>query len=582
MSSHLLITVDLVFEELGIKPRPFQAETCVSILTAMMSGKKPYVIVDAPTGTGKSIIAMVVAKCLDKLRPGHGRSVIVSSTNALVRQYESDFAGKDGVVTVFGAERYPCTLREESSGKPSTAAACYLRSPWFIKKFGDSAKVRHHCDECAFKLSREGKKSEPVVITNYSYFFIDRLFLQTFKEPDDDCVDTFQSRQLYIFDEAHRFSDHFSDHCTIYFSEKRANEYIEDIRHAHGENSTMETNFSKAFMVILENVARQTIGPANVGKFLATLQKFYGVMFTTYVNLAKQAPTESDHDYYDGVADKYRRLLCKVEDFFKYEFDVAVTCVPQTVEITVKPVFPLGIFGNALQAELNLFLSATIDPNLLAETLKLDPELIAHIKVPYSFNGDDKTVVIPPSPLRLNYERMQDPKILKDLARLCTEAINKHPSESGIVVCTSFKMANQLAEMSYGKIGHRILLHMPGTNVDDLIKNMKEAAGRGQPTVLFSPSLFEGIDLPGDVSRFQVIVKAPYHSLADKRISLIMRKYPVVYAKMTTMRLIQALGRSTRYKGDKCTSYFLDSNILRLFDSQHNVWRDQFKVVRCQ
>jgi Rad3-related DNA helicase len=37
-----------------------------------------------------------------------------------------------------------------------------------------------------------------------------------------------------------------------------------------------------------------------------------------------------------------------------------------------------------------------------------------------------------------------------------------------------------------------------------------------KPTVLISPSLHLGLDLKDDLSRFQIITKVPYLSLADR------------------------------------------------------------------
>lgn len=100
-----------------------------------------------------------------------------------------------------------------------------------------------------------------------------------------------------------------------------------------------------------------------------------------------------------------------------------------------------------------------------------------------------------------------------------------------------------------------------------------------KPTILISPMLFEGVDLPGNYSRFQIIVKAPYYAMNDARIIKIMRNYPKVYRQMLSMRLIQALGRSTRFKGDQSFTYFIDSNIARLYRSKYNSWRDQFNEI---
>lgn len=568
-------TVKSVFDDLGIEPRLHQAEVCVAILRDFLERGKRCVFVDAPTGSGKSVIAVVVSRAMDRmLSPDGCKSVIVSSTNALIRQYERDFARASEIVTVFGAERYPCALRTEMSHKPINADKCYRRSPFWAKK-AEGTDLASRCDDCGFKRSRDGKITTGTVITNYSYFFVDRLFLSVDSEPTDGR--TFTPRNLFVFDEAHMFSDQFSNHCSVFFSEKRGQEYLEDIRHAQGDNSGMEQAYANSFRIIVENIARSTVGPANVSKFLSTLMKFYGAMHNMFENLARASASESDHDHYAGIQDKYRRLLCKVEDFFKYGFEVAVTCDEKEKSMSVKPIFPLGVF-EVLSAKYNLFLSATLDPELMCQTLSLDRSTVSQVKAPYPFNDDDKIVRIPTAKqaVRLNYTTSKDPAVMDRLGRMTSAILKRHDGESGIVAATSFALCTAIADRIKGNT-HRILLHRSGIGVDELVEELKRSA-KEEPTLLLSPSLFEGIDLPGESSRFQVIVKAPYYSLGDKRITAIMRKYPDIYARMTVMRLVQALGRSTRFKGDRSISYFLDANLERLFVSDHNVWQEQFSV----
>jgi len=67
------------------------------------------------------------------------------------------------------------------------------------------------------------------------------------------------------------------------------------------------------------------------------------------------------------------------------------------------------------------------------------------------------------------------------------------------------------------------------------------------------------------------MIKAPFPSLADKRISTILDKYPKIYNTITLFKIIQGLGRSTRHKDDRSISYCFDQNIKRLFDEEMNI-----------
>lgn len=74
----------------------------------------------------------------------------------------------------------------------------------------------------------------------------------------------------------------------------------------------------------------------------------------------------------------------------------------------------------------------------------------------------------------------------------------------------------------------------------------------------------EGVDLPGDLCRFQIIFKLPYLPFEDSWI----HKRKNVYEdgknwyryKMIT-KLIQSYGRGIRFEGDYCKTYILDNRL---------------------
>jgi Rad3-related DNA helicase len=78
--------------------------------------------------------------------------------------------------------------------------------------------------------------------------------------------------------------------------------------------------------------------------------------------------------------------------------------------------------------------------------------------------------------------------------------------------------------------------------------------------VLISPSLYQGVDLKDDLSRFQVIVKVPYSDLSDRRTQVKMQRDRGWYDWQTALRLVQTYGRSVRGETDSAVTYVLDSN----------------------
>jgi Rad3-related DNA helicase len=123
----------------------------------------------------------------------------------------------------------------------------------------------------------------------------------------------------------------------------------------------------------------------------------------------------------------------------------------------------------------------------------------------------------------------------------------------------------------------KLFEHIQGTKLEATLTAFKEYKGE-LPAVLVSPSMFEGIDLPGDLSRFQILVKAPFPSLGDKRMKFILDHHPDLYNVITIMKMVQGAGRSVRSMEDHAVTYCLDLNGQRVFNSNANIWKNEFNL----
>jgi Rad3-related DNA helicase len=81
-----------------------------------------------------------------------------------------------------------------------------------------------------------------------------------------------------------------------------------------------------------------------------------------------------------------------------------------------------------------------------------------------------------------------------------------------------------------------------------------------KPTVLISPSMNTGVDLPDDLARFQIIVKMPYGTLGNKRIKEKSKIDNTWYQVDMIRNFIQSCGRGVRSEDDYCVTYVLDSS----------------------
>jgi len=115
------------------------------------------------------------------------------------------------------------------------------------------------------------------------------------------------------------------------------------------------------------------------------------------------------------------------------------------------------------------------------------------------------------------------------------------------------------------------------TREDGLATILEDFKEYKKPSILISPSIFEGVSLDDDYCRYIMFFKCPYYPLGDKRIRYIMNKYPDIYKKMAIYRIIQGIGRAVRNDEDYCDTFFLDGNLNKLFNSKMNIWKKEFK-----
>ena len=84
-----------------------------------------------------------------------------------------------------------------------------------------------------------------------------------------------------------------------------------------------------------------------------------------------------------------------------------------------------------------------------------------------------------------------------------------------------------------------------------------------------STTLEEGLDLPNDDLRFQVLLKCPYPSLADKQIKARQNADYTWYLIETIRKIIQTVGRGMRNEDDYCTNYLIDSSFKNVLKNKY-------------
>ena len=171
---------------------------------------------------------------------------------------------------------------------------------------------------------------------------------------------------------------------------------------------------------------------------------------------------------------------------------------------------------------------------------------------------------------------------VESVQRSIAEAIDKimdlHSNDKGIIHTTSYAQVRFIERLVSGENRRRLISTDPEIPRDEIIaKHWDTSASNGNEkskSVLISPSLHTGLDLKDDQSRFQIVVKIPYPSRADRWIET-KRKMDrgKWYNWQTALRLVQSCGRSIRSKDDWAKTYVLDSAFSRFVrENKLPVW----------
>lgn len=556
------------FASLSKSPIGNQLEYINKVISAFIDEKKKYVVLNASTGAGKSIIGAVVAIVINKLQGTLDlASLILMHNNALTKQYYQTFShfGAQRYIQLKGANNYKCKALSIDDKVDGDISAEHCAAQKFRNERMFDV-LEQYCDKCEFAFLKKMKNVSQNVITNFSYYFVDRQFSNVFSE-----------RSIVIWDEAHTINDAFCEHNAIYFSIDRLKKCYEELSELLDLG---EMDIFRNLKKVQNDLANKKITEENYMEYLRILMDVYKTSYAELQAIADNSGYDiQKYSKYSKAAKKYFNFGCKIGDLFTYGYEHIFEFVEKTMEVTVKPIFIGKMFEKALvMSDFTLFMSATISKDYVVETLDLDPSSVEFIKVPPTFPKEHKQFVFFDTQ-NLNYRSMQDPTTLNKLCANSVKIVKVHTEqfkESGIVLTPSFDMTSKIAEaIRQSGVKVEIYEHKRGEKSEYLIEQFKKSKGCA---ILLSPSIYEGVDLPGEISRYQIIVKAPFPSLAEKRMSYILKHHPNIYNLITIKKLVQGGGRSVRSMDDYAVTYVLDSNAQRIFNGSLNVWKDEFEI----
>lgn len=540
--------------------REGQREAIEFILNSFNNGKR-VVVLEGPTGSGKSAVGMTVAECVDT-------SYYLTSTKILQDQLVAEFG--NAVVELKGRNAYPCDFYQRNHDRLINLAIFPRHKLDEIIKSGPS------CDSgfCKTPLGRTFNRDRKCngcfsvgdggdlpslpgdmeysacpyfeqvgkavngrkVVMNFSSFIYQTQMTKRF-DPQ---------RDLMVVDEAHNAEPQLLDYVSLVVSDAPL-----------GRFNIIIPKFDNPFeyAIWFEEV------------------KIHQILFDA-INDARTSDNPKD----TALADELTRVMHKYKMFVDHinMTDSEWVCEFERNQktgsnsVTLKPVHVYNLADKLLfsRAKNILLMSATIlDVDVMCKSLGLDRSQVAALRLKNRFPVENRPIYYRPvAKMTGGADAMGTwgPKLVDAV----DEIVAKYPDKKGIIHTHNFKIQEMLFNDCSYETRSRLLRQQDFRDKKELLL----AHAKSKNSVIIAPAMHEGIDLKDDLSRFQIICKIPYANCFDnlqlaRRVE-IDRKY---YVWLTALKLVQSCGRSIRSMTDYADTYIVDESYGRFAKEAANM-----------
>jgi Rad3-related DNA helicase len=530
-----IVNADRIFEEFPAPSyRGNQREALDDIKDAFAEGND-VVLVRAPTGSGKSLLARSIAGCArqpDEAAPSDatGAYYTTPQVSQLDDVAEDDLL--DDLKLIRGKRNYNCILPGETD-TPVDRAPC-------AREKGYDCSVKHRCP---YFSDRAIASNREIAAMTLAYF------MRTAGS------EVFRKRDVVVIDEAHGLAEWAEMYATI--------------------------DLNPRTVPIWDDLQIPDLGSAGVDRAVQYAEQLQSVCERQKDELiGKQELTPEKVAERDRLQEIIGELDWFVEDY--RDRDSATTWVVDQQgggsgggaggaggaggggPITIKPMNPERYLSHTVWERGNKFalLSATIlNKEAFCRQVGLNPENVALVDVGHTFPVENRPLY-DVTQGKMTYEHRDE--TLPGIARQVVRVMQNHRGEKGIIHAHSYAIQERLADRleEFG-VGDRIRTHDKESR-DAQLGSWKASDGE---EVFISVKMEEALDLKGDLARWQVICKAPFLNTNDSRVAHRLEEGQWAWYYRAALRtVIQACGRVIRSPDDYGATYLADESLLQVFD----------------
>lgn len=574
--------------------RSHQKEAIVSIIDNIVSKKENHThVIEAPTGSGKSIMILVSAGVLSEY---YGmNSYILCSDLFLFSQYEKFIIDHPNIN--FGmlkgqSGNYNCMMNNEDIRNSDCRMAQVSWSSLFNPD--KAIDLGYPCAlECEYVKQRKKAVHSTVTLMTYQLF----LYSMYLNKKSSYGKHAFTERDIVFCDECHNIPDIIQNKFTPSFNSTTI-EKLMNIWHASADKQSMLFDSLEGCNIHEKYTERELNDKLN--DILFKLYKEDNTKVEDW-DLAKQILSIYD-DFtitVEALENEFGQAKRKGKIFSKEEIKIYKNCSfyrnqccywgdlmraleslsngadyllkivdydesgnPSNVKFSCIKEDWLIYCYLLCEAKWKVMTSATVGgKNAFEENIGAHYTNERHMKyevIPSTFDFT-KSPVYFLNKWKMNFKERD--KSFEMIRPIIFNICKKFEGKKGMIQTGSYDFAKKLMFYAPPEIQSRMLLYNGSKEKIDIINKHKMS----KDTILVGPTLAEGIDLPDDLCRFIIIMKVPYPNIKEKYVKAKIEMFPLWYNSKTSNAIIQGIGRGVRNASDYCETYILDACFYNLY-----------------
>jgi Rad3-related DNA helicase len=498
--------------------RPAQARA----LAWIAERDERFLLVSAPTGSGKSLIGRAAGAILKR------RAVYLASDLALQAQFVDEFPDARELkgranYRLDGAGLLTCDDCDYGDGECSVCGRCE-------REHEEEGHDRGRCLGCPYALAKREALRAPFAALNTAYFLAEA----------NTAGDFSRKGQLVVVDEADLLEGVLLERVGVRLPQHRL----------------LRLGLTRTTSSGLEAWADEALAEA---KAIAQDQQREG---RAAGDAAEAAEHRREAEYWRNLAQRLQVMRSELEEDPASWIQVGA----DRDAVEVKPVFVRGHARRLLWSHGGRFLlmSATLlAPEVLAAELGIPDGEWAALELPSSFPPGNRPVRYTPVASMAYRHRRQN---LGTLVGVLDRLLDRHRGRV-LVHSQTFDLARGVQGLS--RHSPRMLLYGSGGR-DQALETFRAHPGR----VLVGPSLKRGVDLPDDLCEAIVILVVPRPDWGDERVRARVAAPggAAWYDAESVRQLCQMTGRGVRHEADRCEAYVLDAEFGRLLSRRRGMF----------